>query len=182
MSLLSGLITGMPEVLLLLILYYVIFGNSHIDGVWVSVISFTLVFGVGVYGMLRTGTDAVDKGQLEAALALGYSPNFAFFRIILPQALRHILPGYQASVVSLVKSTAVVGYIAVQDLTKISDIVRSCTYEAFFSLIATAILYFLLAWILLTAIRRIQLSALPIRRNRNRILRGIDDSNREVKK
>ena len=98
----------------------------------VSVFAFTLTFGAGVFGMLKSGEGAVDKGQAEAAYALGYSNAGAFFRIILPQMLPHILPSYKGEIVSLIKATSVVGYIAVQDLTRMGDIVRSRTYEAFF--------------------------------------------------
>ena len=91
----------------------------------------------------------------EAALALGYSENQAFFRFILPQAALYFLPVYRGEAVSLLKSTSVVGYITVLDLTKMSDIIRARTYEAFFPLIATAVLYFLLSWIISLIIKAI---------------------------
>jgi len=90
----------------------------------------------------------VDKGQMEAALALGYTKPRAFMKIVLPQAARHFLPVFQGEFISLVKMTSVVGYIAIQDLTKAGDIIRSRTYEAFFPLIAIAIVYFAIAWLL----------------------------------
>lgn len=170
---LSWLVTGMPEVLLLMIMFYIVFGSSSISGAWVSVISFTLIVGVNVFGMIKNGVSAIDNGQMEAALAIGYTEKRGFFRIILPQALEYIMPNYQAGVVSLIKSTAIVGYLAVQDLTKVSDIVRSRTYEAFFPLIATAAIYFLLARILIVIVNVLQKKLLPIRNNRKTILRGI---------
>lgn len=139
------LVQGMPVVVLLMILYYVVFGRVNIGGLWVSVICFTLIFGSATYGMICSGVAAVGKGQTEAAYALGYSDRMTLFRIILPQAALHILPAYEGEVVSLVKATAVVGYIAVQDLTKMADLVRSRTYEAFFPLIAVTVLYFLIS-------------------------------------
>ena len=96
-------------------------------------------------------------GQREAALALGYSENQAFLEFILPQAIKRVLPVYQSEVIALLKGTAVAGYISVQDLTKMSDIIRSRTYEAFFPLILTAVIYFLLSWgisVLLTAVMK----------------------------
>lgn len=149
------LVDGMPGVVLLMIFYYVIFGGVSISGAWVSVIAFTLVFGSAVYSMLETGVGAIDKGQTEAACALGYTDRQAFFRVVLPQAVPHILPSYTGQVTSLIKATAVVGYIAVQDLTKMGDIIRSRTYEAFFPLITVAVLYFILAGILSFAVKRI---------------------------
>lgn len=97
------LIQGMPVVVLLMILYYVVFAKSSIDGAVVSVIAFTLVFGVAVFGMLKMGVGAVDNGQKEAAYALGFSDMRTFFRIILPQAIPHFLPSYKAEVISLIK-------------------------------------------------------------------------------
>ena len=101
-----------------MVLFYIIFGKSNISGIIVSIIAFTLTFGISVYSMLKTGTGAVDQGQTEGSYALGFSDNEAFFLIILPQALMHILPIFKGELVSLLKATAVVGYIAVQDLTK----------------------------------------------------------------
>ena len=102
---------------------------------------------------MRSGIDSIDAGQREAALALGYSENQAFFRFIFPQAVVRFLPVYNGEIISLLKGTSVVGYIAIQDLTKMSDIIRSRTYEAFFPLIATAIIYFVLAWIISLILR-----------------------------
>ena len=139
------LVQGMPFVVLLMILYYIIFAKSSIDGTAVAVVAFTLVFGAAMYGMLRAGVGAVDRGQAEVAYALGYGNTRAFFCIILPQAIPHFLPAYKGEITAIIKATAVVGYIAVQDLTKMGDIVRARTYEAFFPLIAVAVIYFILA-------------------------------------
>jgi len=139
---------GMPMVVLLLILYYVIFADSSLAAMWVAVIGFSLHFGAYNSETLRSGIASVPPGQREAALALGYTENEAFYHFILPQAVNHIMPVYVGEVISLLKGTAVAGYISVQDLTKVSDIIRSRTYEAFFPLIATALIYFLLAWII----------------------------------
>ena len=142
------LLQGTPMVVLLMILYYVIFGKSGIAAMWVAVIGFSLNFGAYVSEILRSGIDSIDSGQREAALALGYSENQAFFRFIFPQAAVRQLPVYRGEIISLLKNTSIVGYIAIQDLTKMSDIIRSRTYEAFFPLIVTAVIYFILAWII----------------------------------
>ncbi|MBR6164332.1 MAG: ABC transporter substrate-binding protein/permease [Clostridia bacterium] len=169
----TWLIKGMPMVVLLMILYYVVFGNVAISGLMVSVVGFSLTFGASVFGLLQMGVGAVDKGQYEAAYALGHSDRRTFYKIIHPQALPHILPQYKGEVVSLIQSTAIVGYIAVQDLTKMGDIVRSRTYEAFFPLIAVTIIYFLLEGLLGFLISRINVSIDPKKRSRERILKGV---------
>ena len=162
----AWLVHGMPVVVLLMITYYVIFGRVGISGTVASVIAFTLVFGAGVYKMLGVGVGAVDRGQTEAAYALGYSDRKAFFRVVLPQALPHIVSTYRASVTSLIKATAVVGYVAVKDLTRMGDLVRSRTYEAFFPLITVAIMYFVMAAILTFFVNRILNRFDPKRRAR----------------
>ncbi|MBR5089883.1 MAG: ABC transporter permease subunit [Ruminiclostridium sp.] len=142
------LLQGTPMVVLLMILYYVVFGKSDIESAWVAIIGFSLNFGAYVSEIMRSGIESIDGGQREAALALGYSENQAFFKFIFPQAAVRFLPVYNGEIVSLLKSTSIVGYIAIQDLTKMSDIIRSRTYEAFFPLIVTAIIYFILAWVI----------------------------------
>ena len=167
------LVQGMPMVVLLMILYYVVFGKTSIGGIWVAVIGFTLTFGSAVFGLLKMGVGAVDAGQYEAAYALGYSSRRTFFRVILPQALPHVLPAYRGEIVGLIKATAVVGYIAVQDLTKMGDIVRSRTYEAFFPLIAVTVIYFVLEGLIGFAIGRLTIRLNPRRRGPDAILKGI---------
>ncbi|MBR1662789.1 MAG: ABC transporter permease subunit [Ruminococcus sp.] len=142
------LLQGTPMVVLLMILYYVIFGKTGISAVWVAIIGFTLNFGAYTSEIMRSGIESVDAGQREAALALGYTERKAFFKFIFPQAAVRFLPVYKGELISLLKSTSIVGYIAIQDLTKMSDIIRSRTYEAFFPLIISAVIYFILAWIL----------------------------------
>ena len=149
------LMQGTPVVVLLMILYYVIFGKSGIESIWVAVIGFSLNFGAYVSEIMRSGIESIDAGQREAALALGYSETQTFFRFIFPQAAVRFIPVYRGELVSLLKSTSIVGYIAVQDLTKMSDIIRSRTYEAFFPLISTAIIYFILAWVISLILRLI---------------------------
>ena len=170
------LIHGMPTVLLLMILYYIVFGSSSLSGTWVSVVGFSLMFACSMVDMLRVGCNAIGKGQLEASTALGYSNSQSFFKIILPQAAGHFLPIYRNEVVTLIKETSVVGYIAVLDLTKISDLVRSRTYEAFFPLIVTAIMYFIISGILTKFVGLVEKAIDPRRRNKAKILRGIKEA------
>ena len=155
---------GLPMVVFLMILYYIVFAKSDLSGIWVAVIGFGMNFGAYVSEMIRTGILAVDKGQMEAALALGYPKAKAFLKMVLPQAARHFLPVYQGEFISLVKMTSVVGYIAIQDLTKAGDIIRSRTYEAFFPLITTAIIYFMIAFTLTRILTFLQVRLDPRKR------------------
>lgn len=149
-----SVLQGTPVLVLLMVLYYIVFGRVAIDGVWVAVVGFSLNASAYVGEMLRGGVAAVPVGQTEAALALGYSPRRAFFRFVLPQAVRTVLPMYRGEMIGLLKSTSIVGYVAINDLTKAGDLVRSRTYEAFFPLLATAFAYFATAWLLAWALDR----------------------------
>ncbi len=174
------LIHGMPTVLFLMILYYIIFGKSRLSGMWISVVGFSLMFACSMIDMLRVGYNAIGKGQYEASTALGYSDGQSFFKILLPQAAHHFLPIYSNEVVTLIKETSVVGYIAVLDLTKISDLVRSRTYEAFFALILTAVVYFVIQGIMVRIVKMIQKKIDPRRRSDKKILAGIDTKDWEL--
>lgn len=138
-------ISGLPTIVLLMILFYIIFAKSALSGTTISIIGFSMIIGSSVYKMLKTGVAAIDYGQYEGALALGYKDSLAFIKVVLPQAIKIVIPTYKSEIVSLIKSTSVVGYVTVQDITRVSDIIRSRTYDAFFPLIVTAIIYFILA-------------------------------------
>lgn len=163
---------GTPILVFLMILYYVIFGKSDISPVIVAIIGFAVNFSAYVSEMMRMGIASVDKGQNEAALALGYTKRQSFFKVVFPQAARHFLPVIKGEFISLVKMTSIVGYITIQDLTKASDIIRSRTYEAFFPLIVTAIIYFAISWLLTVALSRIEIRLDPKRRGKNRKIRA----------
>ena len=170
----SRIIAGTPVVVILMILFYVIFGKlQDMSGVLVAIIGFTLTFGSFVYDHMTVSVSSVERGQTEAAYALGYTRNKTFFRIIFPQAMTIFLPSYCGQAVELIKATAVVGYVAVNDLTKMGDIIRSNTYEAFFPLIATAIIYFILTWLLSLLLGLVKLHYDPKRRKKEDILKGV---------
>ena len=154
---------GTPQLVLLMIMFYLIFADSDLSGKWVAVFTFSMNFAAYACEIFRTGIDSVDVGQTEAALSIGYTRRQAFFRVVLPQAVPKILPVYQGELISLVKMTSIVGYVAVQDLTKVSDIIRSRTYQAFFPLIVTAIIYFLISWALASALNAVRIRIEPDR-------------------
>ena len=173
-KLFSLIVHGTPEIVLLMIFYYIIFGKLDINGTIVAVVVFSILFCINVEGMMTNAVNTIDKGQFEASYALGYSDRSTFYRIILPQSMRHFLPNYKSAVVSLIKSTAIVGYIAVQDLTKTSDIVRASTYEAFFPLIVTAIFYFVMVWILTIVVGKIEIKTAASAAKTQKFLKGVD--------
>lgn len=140
-----ALMAGLPIVLTLMICFYIIFSGTGLNEIIVAIIAFSVDFGCYTAITLNSGIESVPHGEIEAAEALGLSKLQIYRRIILPQAIRKVFGVYTRQVVSLIKSTSIVGYIAVQDLTKVSDIIRARTYEAFFSLIFTAAIYFLIA-------------------------------------
>ena len=122
----------------------------------VAVIAFTIIFGSLVAELMINTIKNLDIGQSEAAYALGFDRQSTFFKILFPQAFPIMLPNYTNMIVELIRSTAIVGYVAVQDLTKVGDLVRSRTYDAFFPLIAVAIIYVILAELLIFVIYRIK--------------------------
>jgi len=169
----STIIAGTPTLVILMILFYIVFTSPDISGVLVAIIGFILTFGSFVYEQLSLTVSGVDNGQLEAAYALGYSRNQTFFRIVLPQAMKMFLPSYSGEIVSLIKATSVVGYIAVNDLTKMGDIIRGNTYEAFFPLIAVAVIYFAITWGVAGLLGILKRKAEPKRRKNKNILKGV---------
>jgi len=161
-----SIIQGVPIVVLLMILYYLVFAGVDINATAVAVMGFSLNFAAYVAEIVRTGIGAVSTGQMEASLSLGYPKNKAFWKFVFPQAAQHFLPVYKGEFISMVKMTSIVGYIAVQDLTKASDIIRSRTYEAFFPLITTALIYFAASWLMTRLLRNVEIRIDPKRRKR----------------
>ena len=160
------ILQGTPIVVLLMVLYYLVFGSSSISAFWVCVMGFSMDFSAYVCEIFRSSIEAVPPGQFRAAKALGFRSFGAFVHVVMPQALRHCVPVYIGQLISMVKLTSVAGYISVEDLTRVTDIIRSQTYEAFFPLIFTAVLYFLVASLLTLALRMLQRRIDPTLRTR----------------
>jgi His/Glu/Gln/Arg/opine family amino acid ABC transporter permease subunit len=149
-------IRGTPVVLQLLIIYYVIFASVNIDKVLTAVIAFGVNSTAYVAEIFRGGIMSVDSGQMEAGRSLGLSYSQTMRRIIMPQAVKNVLPTLGNELITLLKETSVSGYIAVQDITKGGDIIRSQTYEAFLPLIAVAIVYLTMVIILQSGITKLE--------------------------
>ena len=144
-----AILRGMPVLVLLMLIFYVVFASVNINPVIVAVIAFGMNFGAYTAEIFRSGIEGIERGQSEAGISLGFTRIGTFVHIVLPQMVQRILPVYKGEFISLVKMTSIVGYIAVQDLTKASDIIRSRTFDAFFPLVMVAILYFLISWALM---------------------------------
>ncbi len=138
-------IRGIPVLVILMIMCYVIFARAHLSGVTVAVFSFGLFYGACFSEVFRTGMLSVDRGQWEAGAALGLNKMQVFRLIAFPQALKRIVPVFKGDVVSLIKSTSIVGYVAVLDLTSAGDIIRTRTLDAFFPLVLVSIIYIILS-------------------------------------
>ena len=140
-------IRGTPVVVQLLIIYFVIFGSSDISKVIVAVMAFGLNSGAYVAEIFRSGIMSVDNGQFEAGRSLGFNYVQTMVYIVMPQAFKNVLPALGNEFIVLLKETSVSGYIALQDLTKGGDIIRSRTYDAFMPLIAVALIYLVMVMI-----------------------------------
>ena len=162
-----ALLRGIPVVVLLMLIFYVVFASVSIDPVFVAVIAFGMNFAAYVSEMFRSGIEGIDPGQSEAGIAMGFSRTQTFLYIVLPQMLQRTLPVYKGEFISLVKMTSIVGYIAVQDLTKASDIIRSRTFDAFFPLVMVAVLYFVISWVLMQALEYLERVTDPRSRRRS---------------
>ncbi len=151
------IIRGTPLIVQLLIFYFIVFGSVNIDKVIVAVFAFGFNSGAYVSEILRSGILSVDKGQTEAGRSLGLNEAQTLGFIIMPQAIKNILPVYINEVIVMIKETAVVGYIALVDLTKAGDMIRSRTFNAFFPLITVATIYFVVIKILSVFLHRVEL-------------------------
>lgn len=139
-----GIIRGTPALLQLMILYYIIFKSVNINIVVVGIISFGLNSAAYVSQIIRSGLISIPKGQEEASTMLGFNYFQTMKYVILPQALRNVLPALGNEFITLLKETSVAGYIGILELTKASDIVASSTYDYFFPLLIVAIIYLIL--------------------------------------
>ncbi len=137
-------IRGTPAVVQLLIAYFVIFGSVDVSKVLVAVLAFGVNSGAYVAEICRAGIMSIDIGQLEAGRSIGFSYAQTMWYIILPQAFKNVLPALGNEFIVLLKETSISGYIALQDLTKGGDIIRSRTYDAFMPLIGVAVIYLVL--------------------------------------
>lgn len=143
-----NIIRGTPALLQLMIIYYVIFRSVTIDSVIVGVLAFGINSSAYVSEIIRAGINSVDSGQMEAARSLGLSYSQSMFHVIMPQAVKNVLPALGNEFIMLIKETSVAGYIGIRELTKAGDIIASRTYNYFFPLMVTALIYLILTTVL----------------------------------
>ena len=140
-----SVIRGTPVLLQLMIMYYVIFRDIRdANLIIIASLAFGINSGAYVSEIIRAGIESIDKGQMEAGRSLGLSYFQTLKLIILPQAIKNILPAIGNEFVTLIKETSVAGYIGIRDLTKASDIIASRTYDYFFPLIIAALIYLII--------------------------------------
>ena len=139
-----NIIRGTPQILQLMIIYYIIFKSVDINIVIVGIIAFGINSGAYVSEIIRAGIESIDNGQIEAGYSLGLNYSKVMRYIILPQAIKNILPALGNEFITLLKDTSVGAYIGIVELTKASDIIASRTYDYFFPLIIVAIIYLIL--------------------------------------
>lgn len=142
------IIRGTPALLQLMIIYYVLFKSIDINPIFVGVMAFGINSSAYVSEIIRAGIQSVDGGQLEAGLSLGFSYSQSMRFIVLPQAIKNVMPALGNEFITLIKETSVAGYIGIRELTKASDIIASRTYNYFFPLLITAFIYLFLTTLL----------------------------------
>ena len=142
------IIRGTPIILQLMIIYYVIFKSVDVSVILVAILAFGINSGAYVSEIIRAGIQSIPVGQTEAGYALGLKYTQIMKNIVLPQAIKNILPALGNEFITLIKETSVGAYIGVLELTKASDIIASRTYDYFFPLILVAIIYFVITFTL----------------------------------
>ena len=135
----TTVIRGIPVVVVLLIFYFVIMQSAN--GITVGIVTFGINSGAYMAELMRSGIGAVDAGQMEAGRSLGMSRLQTTVHVILPQAMKNILPAIGNEMIALLKETAVAGYVAVQDLTRAGNLIRNNTFDAFNPLMVVALTY-----------------------------------------
>ena len=152
----TDIIRGTPSVTQLMIIYFVVFKTVDWPKWIIASIAFSINSGAYVSEIIRAGILSIDKGQTEAGRSLGLSKAQTMMSIIIPQAVKNIFPAMCNEFITLIKETAIVGYVGLVDIQKAGDFIKSATYEAFMPLIATAIIYFVIIKLLTIALGMVE--------------------------
>ena len=140
----TTILRGIPLATQLMIFYFVIFAPLGMNRTVVAVLSYGFNSGAYCTEIFRAGIQGVDRGQTEAGRSLGLNKHQTLFKIILPQAVKAVLPTYTSEFITLIKETSVASFIAVMDMTKAGDMIRNATYNAWIPLLTCAIIYLIL--------------------------------------
>lgn len=138
-----AVIRGTPVTVQLMIMFFIIFASAK-EGLWVAILTFGINSGAYTAEIIRSGISSIDPGQEEAGRSLGLSSAQTMMTIILPQAIKNILPAIGNEMIALLKETSVAGYVSVRDLTKMGSIIQTQTYDAFNPILLVAAIYLVL--------------------------------------
>ena len=150
----TDVIRGTPSVTQLMIIYFVVFATINWSKWIIAAIAFGINSGAYVSEIIRAGILSIDKGQTEAGRSLGLNAGQTMMYIVVPQAVKNIFPAMGNEFITLIKETAIVGYVGLMDIQKAGDFIKSATYEAFMPLMGTAVIYFILIKLLTIALRK----------------------------
>ena len=139
----TTVIRGIPMMVLLLVFFFVIFSGTR-SKLGVCILAFGLNSAAYVAEIIRSGINAVDRGQMEAGRSLGMSKIQAMYKVVFPQAIRNILPAIGNELITLVKETSVAGYVGVMDLTKMGERAKAITFDAVNPLLVVAVTYLII--------------------------------------
>ena len=150
-----------PILLLLMLMYYVVFASSKMSGIAVSIVTFSFYHSAYTAEIFRSGVKSVKNEQIEASYSMGFTKTQTYMYIVLPQAVRVIFPAYKSEFMTLIKLTSVVGIVGVRDLTRATEIIRSQTFDAFFPIFLSVIMYLIIITILTLTLETIEKAMYP---------------------
>lgn len=140
----TTILRGIPLATQLMIFYFVIFAPLGMNRLVVAILAYGFNSGAYCTEIFRAGIQGIDIGQTEAGRSLGLNKNQVLFKIVLPQAVKAVLPTYTSEFIVLIKETSVASFIAVMDMTKAGDMIRNATYNAWIPLLTCAVIYLIL--------------------------------------
>ena len=151
-------IRGTPVVVQLILIYFGVFASVRIPPILVAIVAFGINSGAYQAEIFRSGIEAVPRGQFEAGRSLGFSYWQTMRRIVMPQAMKNVIPTLANEFIVLLKETSVAGYVALNDLTKGGDIIRSRTYSPYLPMLAVALIYLCLVMIFSAGVKHLERS------------------------
>ena len=146
-----SIIRGTPVLVQLMIMYFIVFSSPDANKMVTAILAFAINSGAYVAEIFRSGIMSVDNGQFEAGRSLGFNYVQTIWYIVLPQAFKNALPALCNEFIALLKETSVVSFIALQDLTRAGDLVKSRTYNPVLPLITVALIY----WVVVTILTKL---------------------------
>lgn len=149
-------IRGTPAMIQLLVMNFIVFATANVNRIFIGALAFGINSGAYVAEIVRSGIMAVDAGQFEAGRSLGLTYGKTMKLIIIPQAFKNVLPALVNEFITLLKETSIIGYIGMQDLTKGAMMIQSRTFNAFWPLMAAALMYLVLVMLLTFCMNKLE--------------------------